>query len=652
MTAQLDSEGFHRKTVDTWRTENLIDYTLKDLEKRIKKDKATKLSVFFTGLSAYLPEPINLFLKGESGVGKTYNVVETLKYFPQEDIWFLGGLSPKALIHDYGTLLNKHGEPLDLMEKPAKPKKSHYKDDFGEFKEAEYHEASERYKEQLKSWSEEIRNSYTLIDLSHKILVFLESPEYNTFRMLFPILSHDTERIEYRFTDKTVKGQLRTSKVVIQGWPATIFLSTDRKYMEELATRSFTVTPEHSKEKIEEANVLTNLKASLPWQYNHKTEEAKVIQDLVSSIKTQFINGETDVIVPFMNLHKLFPKEIVRDMRDFQHFVQFLKTITALHFYQRPFTKIGEKRFLLSTQQDVKNALEIYKEIFETTRTGTEQRILNFYHEIIRTKESWHLKELTAKHNENHEKKLSSDTIRKRLERLSEIGYVDIQKDDADKRRNIYKPLVSDKEKSEIHRILENPTILKAKLKNGFKEWHKNKGRTTPFYHYKNFSENTWGEHEITEILPFISGEDIPPLFSKETLKHKTEKKIENIGLLETQQISANSEIQTERSFGCPVCKRFSKPVFFSSEDDLKLHITRLHGGYPVQQVNNEDEKDHNLDDIKAVHWTDEFYGEHECEICGYNKLTSWKAELFKGSEVWICEDCKQEWEKRRNNVD
>jgi hypothetical protein len=595
MAAQLDSGDFRRKTVETWRTENLIDYTLKDLEKRVKKDKATKLSVFFTGLSAYLPESINLFLKGESGVGKTYNTVETLRYFPQEDIWFLGGLSPKALIHDYGMLLNKHGEPLDLTEKPVKPKKTHYKDDFGEFKEVEYQEALERYKEQLKSWSEEIRSSYTLIDLSHKILVFLESPEYNTFRMLFPILSHDTERIEYRFTDKTSKGQLRTSKVVIQGWPATIFLSTDKKYMEELATRSFTISPEASKDKIEQANILTNLKASIPWQYNNETEETETIRKLIESIKNQLIDGKTDVVIPFMNLHEFFPKEIVRDMRDFQHFTQFLKTITVLHFLQRPFTKIGEKRFLLSTVQDVKNALEIYIEIFETTRTGTEQSVLDFYHEIIRTKESWYLKELTAKYNENHEKKLSSDTIRKRLERLSEIGYVDIQKDNADKRLNIYEPLILEEEKSEIHRILENPIILKAKLENGFEEWQKNKGRTTTVYIYKNFSENTWGEVEINmeeakelilnENFSFTFNEGILPLFSKENLKSKTENKPENIGLLETQQISANSETLTERLFGCPICKRFNKPMFFSSEDDLKLHITRLHSGYQKRQA-------------------------------------------------------------------
>jgi len=54
------------------------------------------------------------------------------------------------------------------------------------------------------------------------------------------------------------------------------------------------------------------------------------------------------------------------------------------------------------------------------------------------------------------------------------------------------------------------------------------------------------------------------------------------------------------------------------------------------------------LDDLKSVHWDAQFYDEHECAICDYKKLTSWKAELFKGPDVPICEDCKLEWEKRR----
>jgi len=54
------------------------------------------------------------------------------------------------------------------------------------------------------------------------------------------------------------------------------------------------------------------------------------------------------------------------------------------------------------------------------------------------------------------------------------------------------------------------------------------------------------------------------------------------------------------------------------------------------------------LGDLKTVHWADGFYDWHPCAVCGYTKLTSWKGETFKGEQVWICEDCKLEWEKKR----
>ena len=52
------------------------------------------------------------------------------------------------------------------------------------------------------------------------------------------------------------------------------------------------------------------------------------------------------------------------------------------------------------------------------------------------------------------------------------------------------------------------------------------------------------------------------------------------------------------------------------------------------------------LEDLKAVYWSDQFYDRHPCAVCGYTKLTSWKAETFKGLEVWLCEECKSSWEK------
>lgn len=57
------------------------------------------------------------------------------------------------------------------------------------------------------------------------------------------------------------------------------------------------------------------------------------------------------------------------------------------------------------------------------------------------------------------------------------------------------------------------------------------------------------------------------------------------------------------------------------------------------------------LEDLKSIHWADEFYGEHECSVCGYTRLTSWQAETFKGEKLWICEDCELGWEKKQREV-
>jgi len=598
MDLKAEAKGF----VEVWRSRNLIDYVLSDLEKRVKRDRPTKLSVFFTGLSAYLPEPINLFLKGESGIGKTYNTMQTLAYFPEEDVWSLGGLSPKALIHEHGVLLNKYGEPIDLDEKPIKPKKKDYES------EEEYREALKEYREELKAYVEEIRNSYTLIDLSRKILVFLEAPEYETFRMLYPILSHDKREVEYRFVDKSAKGPLRTVRVKIRGWPATIFCTTDRRYMEELSTRSFTVTPEISREKISEANRLISYKSSFPWEYS---EETRTIKALIESLKRQLADGKTDVLIPFPNLDELFPSEITRDMRDYQHFNQFLRALTALHFYQRPFIKLSDgRRFVVSTVEDVKEAMKIYSELFETTRTGTEQRILSFYHDIVKTKDSWLLSDLVRAYNEKAERKVSSETVRRWLERLSEIGYVNIEKSDLDKRLNTYEPLVKE-EKSKIRQKLEMWTISSLELEKGFKEWlekiHNTRGLETKqkFFAYKNLEvelstakvENKdlgkWGEVDISieELAKIVLGESSSEIFSfnsegdvlwisqEPKTESVPEKKPEIIHIGENRGIVDNSNTP-KGLIRCEFCARQGKPVFFATKADLESHMRAFHGSY------------------------------------------------------------------------
>jgi len=579
----------------------LVDFILSDLEKRIKRDNPVKLSVFFTGISGFLKEPINLFQKGESGIGKSYNTVQSLKYFPTETTILLGGLSPKALIHDYGVLLTEDGKPADTVEAPEKPRKS----DFADIE--EFKDETRLYKKKMKEYIEIMKKTYTLIELSGKTLVFLETPEFDAFRMLYPILSHDTERIEYRFVDKLAKGQMRTMHVVIQGWPATVFLTVDRRYMEELATRSFTVAPESCKEKIEAANQLTNMKANYPW-LNEESEEMQKIRGIINGVKSWFEVSKADVVVPFEGLQEFFPSSIVRDMRDFQHFIQFLKTITAMHLFQRPQIVIKNKAFVVSTMYDVAVAINIYSEIFETTRTGTEQTILDFYHNIVKQKASWYLKDLTEEYNAQASKKLSSESIRVKLDRLAQIGYVNVEKD-ADNKRNIYKRLVQDKEMSKNPLESISCQCFKSKLEEGFKKWKEHVLKI--------------GGSEIKKFFYGITEEGIskPPLTFDD---------------LEADVLDENFFSVSNSSF---------LGHLFKAKPSLKQE------NKPEQRQESRSWQFLDISQFKSLTRLTTYF-DGVCEKCGFKGKMDFQITMLDDTWGLLCESCGRELEKQLGKVD
>jgi len=182
------------------------------------------------------------------------------------------------------------------------------------------------------------------IDLSGKILVFLGSPDPKTFRILYPILSQDRMRVEYRFTNKTPKGKLRTMRVVIEGWPATVFLSTERRYVEEIATRCLTLQPQDSVEKIRGAVNILFTYASEPWLKRVETKEEKMIKEAVKDARDIFLYGKVDVVIPFKNIVKYLPKQEIRDIRGTQHFIQLVSAYTALNCLSRPILALSKGR--------------------------------------------------------------------------------------------------------------------------------------------------------------------------------------------------------------------------------------------------------------------------------------------------------------------
>jgi hypothetical protein len=524
---------------------------------------------------------------------------EELTEPPQQKIWYLYGCTRKSLVHSaHAVLTDEYGEPFD-NEPILKPRR---KDSDSE---DEFKQTMADYYEKKKQQQERLRKAYYYLDLAGILIVFMDAPDYEVLSDLKPILSHDKLEAEYQFVDRPFRGApLQTIRVQIHGWPAAIFLSTDKKYVEEFSTRGFTTTPESSSAKFLEANTLTTLKNSLPWIYDAQTAASVTITKLLDTISGLTRKENTDIIIPFLNLHSIFPHEIARDMRDYVHFCQLVKTTTLLYYFQRAYTKSGDKKFLIATVHDVQESLELYRSVFETTRSGTDARILNFYHDILArpdtrgtVKETWYLREATHKYNENASRKLSEESIRQIMDRLDQIGYVDTEKDG---KLNLYH-LLHTKEDEKAKNVLEQDfwTIIRPKLEKGLADWLGRCSENQLFFYMKNFDGARWGEADITldelaHIVTnttglldderkriFVEGNDTCRLFSQPERELKTKTGLEQRQEPEIRRFldKYDSTIESKGNLGlqCPYCKVKGRPMFFNCDSDLAVHVQAWH---------------------------------------------------------------------------
>jgi hypothetical protein len=482
---------------------SLLDRIMLNLSKTVKEDESIKFSVFFCCLSAYTPEPLNLFIRGPTSTGKTYGTVQTSQVFPAKDILYIGAASPKFLIRQHGVLVDSSGKPF-TAEKPDKPRKSDYTTT------SEYREAVSAYKEEMKEFIDQLHNTYTLIELSGKTIIFLESPNLELFNILRPILSHDKVEMSFPYVDKNSKGQIRTVNVVIRGWPACIVLNAKEQYLEELANRAFTISPLESTSKYEAGNQVTNEFSSFPWEKDAIDKYREEIRTFIEYLKTQ-IQGK-EYALPF-DLTAIYPHDLPRDMRDFKHLLQLIQCVTALYAKQRLTLIRDKKEYFVSSLKDVEFSFKKFKGIFETTRTGLSQHILTFYHDIVKEmpidetseleakRRPWRTSELLDKYNEKFSPKRSRRTVLRYLELLEEIGYVSSGEDADDKRSSIWTSIMQqNKEKSAIDDFNALSEDLKPKLEKSLKEWLNRLGHENVDFYSEKTSDGpqylSWSEAE------------------------------------------------------------------------------------------------------------------------------------------------------------
>src|SRR5437667_2509355 len=203
-----------------------IGYCIDVILKEAKKEDRLVKQLFYTLLSMYTNDPRNLAINSPTGEGKNYIIRKVADLFPRGDIIRLAGMSDKSLFHKNGVLVIKNDigeyEPVDetigKLDATIEEKQS----ELDTTKDINLRQALKNQIKEIEKEKKEIyRDARKLIDLSHKTLVFLDTPNQGLLSAIMSLLSHDEYEVEYDFVD--TNNGIKTRTNVLRGWPVVIF---------------------------------------------------------------------------------------------------------------------------------------------------------------------------------------------------------------------------------------------------------------------------------------------------------------------------------------------------------------------------------------------------------------------------------------------
>jgi hypothetical protein len=438
---------------------------IKTLKKTVKQEDSLVRQICYTGLSAYTNDPINLGIIAPTSEGKTYPVIESIKLFPKEDVWLIGKMSTKMLVRQKGTLVDENNEPLKPKIKELKKEIENVKKNKDKDKD---YDRQEELNERLVSLFE---NARTLIDLRGKILVFLEPPEHELWNLLKPILSHDSEEIEFPFVDKTERG-FEVKRVVVKGWPACIFCSakdeSNWSTWPEIVSRSLITSPNMNPEKYRESNLLIAQRKGLPRLIQQRVivsdEEISLAKLCILNLKQQIRNYSSNnnpVWIPFLEiLAEALPAEKGPDNRITKRIFSFLEIIVLAKSHLRKKLILGSETQAIAALEDLSQVLYITQNV-----SGMPSYKLKFFKDyfvpLVESKPEVNsetdtkgnvikekiigvtTRELCEYYKQETGKSITTDAMKKiYLNELLNNGYIDEEDSLIDKRQKIYHHIV------------------------------------------------------------------------------------------------------------------------------------------------------------------------------------------------------------------
>jgi hypothetical protein len=482
--------------------DNPIQYCIDTILKEAKEEDRLVKQILYTMLSAYTNNPINLAINSPSGEGKTYVLQKVGELFPKQDAMFLAAMTDKALFHRAGALVvkNEVGEYQSIEDKLEEM------DSEIEHKEYERTSTKDRNLKQglqcqindlHKEKRDLLKDAKKLINLSHKILVFLDSPRPELFNALMPLLSHDRYEVEYEYVD--TNNGIKTKSNVLRGWPAVIFAQAiDYSHYQrypEIQRRFIITNPKMTAEKYASAVDLIGDKLGLPdFAYQSKVvsdadkekarEIIKGIKQGIEDICSNLQPGKNNILVPYHEvLKKSLPKQKAFDMTVANRFFGFLTLLPIVNSDRRPRLIVREKEsIILQTNlfalfEDLRESLDLmqyangvrpyilewYNEVFlaaYNSKIEPDSKVNSKSEEVEEKRRALTSKELIDKTFELQSKKLSTKQILQTyITPLVNENYIDTMDSELDKRANIYFPVLETSKNSKLFLLDERNNI-------------------------------------------------------------------------------------------------------------------------------------------------------------------------------------------------
>jgi len=462
-----------------------IQFCINTILKEAKNEGRLVRQLVYTMLSAYTNNPINLAIKSPSGEGKSYVLHKVGENFLPEDVMFVAGMTDKALFHRTGKLVvkNEVGEYESIEEKILKID-SDVEDkqcEISTTKNPNLKQALQNQIKELQTHKKDLgKRARKLIDLSHTIIVFQDTPSLGLLSALMPLLSHDKFEVEYEYVD-THNG-IKTKTNVLRGWPAVILSQAidDSHYKRypEIQRRFIITNPKMDVEKYSDAIELIGDRYGLPdFAYQEeivndadKEKTKRIIRDLKDKISAcvRLEPGKNNVVVPFNEaLTAVLPHEKAADMTVANRLFSAISLSAIINVDRRPrylLRKEGDpimQTIPFATFEDLRESVsfveyadglrsyvrEWYYDVFldkYNAKTESDSKIDSRGQTLTEKMVALTTEQLAEATYQKQNKKFSTKQILETfIYPLLNQGYIDVAGSDMGKRSKIYYPVIS-----------------------------------------------------------------------------------------------------------------------------------------------------------------------------------------------------------------